>query len=138
MNWRVTCVFTLYVKLCLIWFNRITFLWHLEVKCAVMHWVFRKGYSVLPMVLVCCVTIETRVQRFYLQVPKDVIVSLRSGIREALDFLVVCCRIVLLEMPTLSFINYASCSYNSLNSHFKKLSHSLCSNVTSHVCFYSV
>jgi len=49
-----------------------------------------------------------------------------------------CCRIILLEMPILSFFNSVSCSYISLNSHFKKLSHSLCSNVTSHLCFYAV
>jgi hypothetical protein len=61
----------------------------MEVKCAVIHWVFRKGYSVLLMVVICCVTIEAAVQRFYFQVPTDVIVSLRSGIREALDLLVV-------------------------------------------------
>jgi hypothetical protein len=37
MNGRVTFVFTVYVQFCLIWFNRMTSLLHLEVKCAVVH-----------------------------------------------------------------------------------------------------
>ena len=49
-----------------------------------------------------------------------------------------CCSIVLLEMPVFSFIDSVSCSYIGLISHFKKLSHSLCSNITSHLCFYTL
>jgi hypothetical protein len=54
-----------------VWFGLTewqTSLWHLEVKCAFMHWVCRRGYSVQLKLVVSCVTIEAAKQRFSLHV----------------------------------------------------------------------